>query len=354
MVKICKILCCVLMLFVFTACSEDTLSEHIIINGFGIDFDEYGYKITIRYAGLEELGQEEVMSVSGETVYEAMNNISLTTGKTPIYSSPSYLICSEEVAQNGLDTVLDFFSKFFKTKPTILLYISENSAEDILNIKDENDELISSDIIELITQSGANEKKTVSATVMSFVNDSLGESGSTLVPIISEENGIIFTEKTAVFDDFYMELILNEDETKGYLISTSELDSEVIVIEYEDDKKITVQIVDVISNFDKITDTEFILEIDATVNIISAPLTIEKLDYDIVENKIKVEIKNMVDLCTVQMLENSIDIYNLSGFLYLNYTEFWQENSDNFLSQLSELDVNQVISITFIKELENT
>lgn len=342
------------MLLMLTACTEDTLSEHIIINGFGVDFDGEEYTITVRYAGLDELGQEEVMSVRGETVYEAMNNISVSTGKTPIYSSPSYLICSQDIAENGLDTVLDFFTKYFKTKPTIQLYISESSAEYILNLKDDDDELISSETIELITESGANEQKTVSATVMSFVSDSLGDGKCALVPIISEENGTILSEKTAVFDGFYMICVLNENETKGYLISTSELSQEVIVVDCDDDKKITVQIVEIISNFEMISETEFTLEIDATINIISAPLTIENLDYDLVENEVKEKIEEMVNLCTAQMTENSVDIYNLSTYLYLNYTDYWQKNSDNFLNQLSELDVNLLLSITFIKELEKS
>lgn len=339
MKKIISLLFCLAIVFSLTACQTE-LHEHMIIQGFGIDKDGEDYTVYVRYANLDEENSEEVLVVTGETVYDALNSISLTSGKTPLYSSAMYVVYGKEVAQEGLDTALDFFIRYFKAKPVMRLFVAENTAEEILNAT-KNDELISSSIIEDSVSNKDNIGKTVSATVMSFISDMKSESNASILPVISLENEELSCKTSAVFSDYKYIDSLNEDETKGYLALTGELALTSIVVEMEEKISLELQNVAVTMSTEILENTViFNIKLETTTALTAVPFSINDLNFDELESLVADEIEVLCEMAIEKLQNTNVDFYGFGNNLYLTEKEFWQENSDRFASKLSEIIIN--------------
>lgn len=323
----------------------------MIIKGIGIDYSADEYVVTVRYVDTNEETSEKNYTVQGETVYEALNKLSLTSGKIPLYSAADYLIYSEDVAKMGLDEALDFFVRYFKAKANIGLYVCENQASDILTFE-KDDKLISSDYILESTQNRDNIGKTVNATVLDYVSYMENESQAILVPYLFIEDEEIFGTKSAVFSQYKLEYVFDETNTKAYLAAKGQLTGTTEVIELSTGEKITVEISKTDSSFDgEFTDGKlsFSLCVEVQSVVASMPITLNSLNYDELEQKLEDKIKGEIENClsSDNLLES--DFFGIGNYLYRNYWQNWVSSGESSESFISEdlIDVN--VKIDFIK-----
>ena len=128
---ICLCLAVLLTVLLFSGCAPE-LYERILISAIGVDRTDAGYRITARAAKTQEDGAESCLSGEGRTVPEALNQLAFSTGQKPLYSHNTLVIFGMGCAQDGLNGCVDFFIRHYDSRPTVKVFLSETTAEDIL------------------------------------------------------------------------------------------------------------------------------------------------------------------------------------------------------------------------------
>ncbi len=346
-----------LLVLTFTACTTELYQKNMI-KAIGIDLVADEYEITVRYSTLDEEDDEKIVKSKGDTVYDALNKLSLITGKEQMYSKTSFVVIGEEVAKDGVDKVIDFFIRYFRSRPTVNLYVSKGSASEILNTEIDG-KLIPTDTIQSYTENSENTGKTVTSTVLELISETNGQGTSSILPLIEKtEKDEILCTKSVVLKDYKLVYELSEEETHGFLMAMGQYENGTVVVHDKNDNKISTQvdIKDAMLEYELIEGApKFSLKIKAEAAIVAVPLLDEDANYYEIENLISEEINKLAEQCIKNSHENDIDILSLGYNIYINDSQYWRENSENFEKTIHVMNVNvsTETDITRIGEEDN-
>ncbi len=341
------------VMIILSSCSPE-LSDYMIIKGFGIDYKNDEFTVTVRYIDAnvpEGENNEKNFTVVGDTVFDALNKISLSSGQIPLYSSADYIVYGKGASQNGLNDAMDFFVRYFKAKPSVSVYISSEEASSILEFE-KNDDLLSSETILNTTDNKENQGKTVENCVMDFINDMLGESKSALVPLLEIKEDEIIANRSAVFYDYKLVDTLDEDMTKAFLAISGELKNQDFVVEDVNGGDITLEIMGANTkikseiNDDKVS---FTTDIELKVVIASVPLNITDLSYEDLEKSLEEQYKQLIEKCFSNKMVEKSDFFGFSEILYREETDFYKEHKNMLIDTFEKDFLTVNISTDFIK-----
>lgn len=235
------------------------LNERLIIEAVGVDFSEDGgYTVTVQAldsaspaGGAESEESTELtknLVFTGKTVGEALDGISVHTGKTPLYSQARVLIIGCGAAKTNIGEALDFFLREYTTRTDILIAVSENSAKELLSASFGKNR-IGATVIENALNSGEYTGNVVSIPLYKFINLLLDGKSGAFCPVIGtqkeelSEDSRIEIIGTALFSDNRLNKILGRDETRGLLYLIDRISSADIPLE-ADGGSFTLRIVD--------------------------------------------------------------------------------------------------------------
>ncbi len=343
------------LLILLCGCNSD-LNQYMIVKGFSIDLKDDVYSVALRYESLNEITPEEVVTVEGSTVADAVNKISLISGKEALFSSTGYIICSEKVAKKGLNQSLDFFIRYFKGRPTVKLYITNGEGADIINAKND-DKLIPSSLISDIMGNEENQGKIVTSSVMEFISDSNSENKTAVVPVINLVDKTIETNSSAYFKNYILVGLLSEEQTKGFLALSGKLEYADFVIKDEENNNITVEVQGVEKNTEiKMIDSEpvFSITLNAKIDMEAMPLqgnisNIMEINYDLLEDKCSEKLYQLSNSVFDVINLKEIDLLNFSNQLYLEHSEYWSQNKNIFLKTIPQVEVSLTINSDIIR-----
>lgn len=132
---------CILFLILFlTGCwNYQELNEYAIVTGMSVDYKEGKYEISFLIANGNKTEQEQaktsLITGEGETIYNAIKDISLASPKELYISHLSVVIISEEVARDGISNLLDYLLREPQSHQNFYLLISKDTkASNILSI----------------------------------------------------------------------------------------------------------------------------------------------------------------------------------------------------------------------------
>ncbi len=80
----------------------------------------------------EDGGQSTFFSGEGDTVPEALSQIALESGRTPLYSHNAAILFGMQCAESGIAEQLDFFIRHYDSRPTAKVFLAEDTAESVL------------------------------------------------------------------------------------------------------------------------------------------------------------------------------------------------------------------------------
>ena len=113
----------ILLIFIFilplflTGCARSIqLSEKLLVQGLGIDYENEQYTITLQTISSKETSSEKsstpkkmkTVIAIGKTIKEASYNVVKQTGKEPLYSQTLLLILGNGAIKNGINNFVDF------------------------------------------------------------------------------------------------------------------------------------------------------------------------------------------------------------------------------------------------------
>ena len=328
---VCLALCTGLFLSLSACTSFMELYERLLIHGIGIDCGKNGYVVTVRSSTSSEEEGEEFFKSEGETVLEALNNLSLLTGREPFYSHNYLVVFGRECAKEGLDSSLDFFVRYYNTRPAVKMFLAENTAEEVLGAEKDGKLLRMSELQQLANSSRYN-GKTVGMDILEFVNGVRREGSSPYLPVLKAGEDGVKVVATAIFDGYRLQDYLTLEETRGLLMIRNQVEKGESVISDEAFGTVTLSI-STREGKTQVTLGEdgrprFLVKIQAEADIsaISGGRTrFESGAYGKLEAFVGEELQRQAeDAIRTAVLKNSCDIFGFGNLLYQKYPSFWK------------------------------
>lgn len=240
-VKVISILLLLNIIVIFTGCSNiKQLDERMIIHGVGIDKVEDEFELTIQQFSASDSKEKEegaqVIKTKGNSIMDAFSDLSLKTGKDPLYSQNFLLAIGEDTARKGVNDILDFFIRHYESRPTVKVIVVKGKAEDALGFKRDNKLVMAKDIVS-IAESEKFNSKVMSSNIFQFVGDLKNVTSSPNASFISiekqDDNEVLVANGTAVFKDDKLVGIMNTEDTMGALIINNRIKNGTEVVDIE-------------------------------------------------------------------------------------------------------------------------
>lgn len=234
-------------IFFIAGCSNiEQLDDKMIIHGVGIDRVENTFELTIQKFSVTGSNEKEegaqVVKTKGNSLMDAFSDLSLQTGKTPMFSQNLVLAIGEETAYNGINDILDFFVRYYESRPTVKIIIVKGKAESVLSFK-KDDKLIMAKDIMAITESERINSKVMSSNIFQFVgalkNSTLNPIASIVSVEMQNDEEILAANGTAVFKDDKLAGFIDTNSTRGALIINNRLNGGTEVIDVESVGKVS-------------------------------------------------------------------------------------------------------------------
>ena len=222
-----------------------------IVCGIAVDKGEQKrYHITFETLDLTNSSPEKsmkgkVVEAEGDTISDAVKNASRTTDKELYFSDCKIAVFSREIAENGIDSVLDWFNRDPGPRFTAqMLYSEDKTAGEVLKAEEKTGKMISFQIADSL-QSLVDTGKIFQAPLYQVDNILHGEGKDLAMPCIhtekkGDEESVQISGSAVFRKDRYMGK-LNADDTGNCVFLTGRLQNGVLLVgEKPDDRNISL------------------------------------------------------------------------------------------------------------------
>ena len=333
-------------MLLLTGCqTQPTLNRRLLIRGIGIDLQEDGkYLASIHAmdAGQGENDRVKLLQAEGDSVFDALNHLTMKTGDTPLYSQNLVVIFGKSCLEEGLEKALDFFIRYNETRPTVDVFLSDTTAEDILSVQQDGEYLLTQTIDALADSEQLN-AQVVHVRILDLVNLQYA-GGSPYLPILRAEEGSVSLKGTAVLKNGKLAGELSSDQTRGLLLLTKGIARGTEVIENKDVGKITF----LLSGSDCTVETdlsgkvpEFRIKVTCNANISAIDGAVEQAMgreyYEIFEEQLQERMERLLtDTIETTIQEMNCDVFRFGRRIQQESPEFWRETEDDWEELMTE------------------
>ncbi len=344
--KLKRLLCLVLCAALLTGlwgCGGRELYERLLIHGIGVDAEEDGFLVTVRSSVSPEAEGEEYFKCRGRSVLEALNSLSLSTGRKPFYAHNYLVVFGRNCALEGLDSCLDFFVRYYNTRPAVQMYLAESRAEDILGFQKDGKYLEMAELQKL-GDSSRDTGRTVGVEILDFVNGVKRQGYSPVLPVLrTGEDGVEICA-TAYFDGYMLKGFLTLSETRGYLAVKDKLENGEAVLEGDGLGAVTLSLlggqgkVKMEREADGLPRFSIGVRVRGDVSSVSGGRDrLEPENYSVLEAKLSEELKEEIGSAIEKaVLEDRCDIFGFGALLYRREPEYWLQISENWKELMAQ------------------
>lgn len=246
--------------FCLTGCMDKREIESLAFAvALGVDADSYNNVIASvqiikagskkKEEGTNEPSKAEVYVCSGNTIYDALNNLSQKLGMPIKFSNEKCLIIGEKFAELGVEPIIDLSLRFSDMRPITPILVTQGKASDILNLQTKENP-ISAFAIEALIKAQKRLGFAAVTTNLEFVNSIRSESGITTCGVINidkkdkdvSDNSLILSG-SAVFKKDKLIGFMNNRETRGMQWVKGKVRSGIIVIGTPKENKMSLNII---------------------------------------------------------------------------------------------------------------
>lgn len=361
------------LIFLLTGCwNYRELNQLAITTGIAVDKENDNYKITIMIANSKKSSSSDdsitpsaaVYDGTGQTIYEAFKDTSLSVSKQIYLSHIDVLVLSEEVAKNNLTDVIDFLFRYPQTRNNFYLVLAKDKkASDILKVTTPLETFPSQNLAKNLEITDKLQGFTYTVDFTDFTKSLVSEGINPILPSVTiignseegnkEENvqqnepsTYLKLDILGLFKKDKFVAWANPNQSKGINIINNKIYILGVIIDYQNEKIVT-EITEMKTDFKvennkvKITigATGAIQEVNANVDLYNLK-TIEEIQNSDVE-KIKEYVNDAINLAK----DNKTDIFGFGNYVYKNNPKKWNEIKDKwddkiFPSLEVEIEVN--------------
>ena len=321
-----------------SGCGYPELYERILVHGIGVDLAPEGYRVTVRSSSSAEDEGEELFTCQGETVLEALSSLSLSTGREPFYSHNYLVVFGQECARQGLDRCLDFFIRYYNTRPAVSVFLAEDTAEAVLSAERDG-KLLKMSQLEALGSGGRYNGQSAHVELLDFVNGVLREGGAPVMPVLAAEEGGARVTGTAYFEGCRLKSTLNLDQSRGYLAASDQLEEGELVVSAPELGVVTLSLKEASSRCRTSQVEEglgFTIEVQAEADV-SAKSGGGGADfYPQLEQAAGQLLAQQAESAIRQaVVEDRCDIFGFGNQLYRQSPGYWRENGANWKEQMA-------------------
>ncbi len=348
---------CAALLTGLWGCGGRELYERLLIHGIGVDMEGEEFLVTVRSSISSEDEGEEYFKCRGSSVLEALNSLSLSTGRKPFYAHNYLVVFGKSCGEQGLDHCLDFFIRYYNTRPAVQIYLAEDKAEDILSFQKDGKYLKMGELQQL-GDSSRDTGRTVGVELLDLVNGVKRQGSSPVLPVLRAEEDGVKLVSTAYFNGYKLQGFLTLEETRGYLAVKEKLENGEVVLQERDLGTVTLSLTGgkgEISWEIEGADPSFLLRVRAQgdVSAISGGRNrLEPEDYSTLERcfaeKLRGEIEKAVKKA---VLRDHCDIFGFGALLYREAPERWKSLSEGWKEEMARCKYRVEVS-TKVSRLE--
>lgn len=356
-----KVVCVIVsaaLLCSMCGCGGRELYERLLIHGVGVDADGEEFVVTVRSSISPEDEGEEYFECRGRSVLEALNSLALSTGRKPFYAHNYLVVFGEECARLGLDRCLDFFVRYYNTRPAVQMYLADGEAKDILSFK-VNDRYLKMSELQQLGDSSRDTGRTVGVEILDFVNGVKRQGGSPMLPVLRAEKEKIAITSTAYFDGYVLKGFLNLQQTRGFLAVKNRLSAGEAVIKTQSHGTVTLTLAEsgggIQLNEKGGALPDFLLKakVVGDVSAVSGGRSqMEAEGYGAIEEQLANEIKSEIRAAVNQaVIEDGCDIFGFGALIYRKNPEYWQKLRRNWNEAMSKCEYKIEVTAS-VKRLE--
>lgn len=334
------------------------INEMAIVSSIGIDKDDKNdkYIVSAQIMNSKESEDSEdsqiiVYTKEGDTIHEALRNVTLESPRKLYGNHLSKIVLSEEVAKEEIDNVLDTFNRLSEVRNEfIITVVKDNKASDVLKVLTST-ETIPAEYVKLSLKiadetSGLTYttkldefislylKKGIDPVVPVLKIDKKSKKGTTIDNITTTDPmSKIVIENLAVTNKGKLETYLKSEEVIGYNFLRNQIQKMIIPVKCDD--KNNYASIAILKNKTKSNtskkDNKYIINFDINSEAIITEYNcesnlknekvIEKLEKD-TEKKINRYIKKSLD----KQKETKGKFLGLERLIYLDYPKYKNED----------------------------
>ncbi len=335
-----------------SGCNYPELYERVLIHGIGVDWTGEGYRVTVRSSASAGDEGEELFTCEGETVLQALSDLSLSTGREPFYSHNYLVVFGLDCAENGLDDCLDFFVRYYNTRPAVKMFLSLTTAEEVLSCGKDG-RLMKMSQLQALGRGGRYNGQAAEVEILDFVNAVKGEGSSPVLPVLraGEEGVEVFA--TGFFSGCKLAGLMDLRETRGWLAAMDRLKTGELTVDGPRGGTVTLSLRDVSGKTDADgSDFKIELEVDADISSadraeMEAPDAYAEIE-DSARELLEGEVQGAIDRAVTG---SGCDIFGFGSLLYKKEPEFWRENKESWPDLMKECQY-QVSASVKVRRLE--
>jgi spore germination protein KC len=311
-------------------------------------------------SGSSQSGSSSTIEISSEgtTIFDAARNIIPKLSKKAYYSQIQLLVISDEVAKDGLDKIWDFFERDHEVSRLFrVIVVKTGTAKSIIEATAPVDPIGAVEISDSIdnTSLGKNVKiqafkvsELLSEPLTGLVTGVINPDGSNKLTDMKVDGGAVFKNgKLAGF--------LDDDETRGYLFASNQIQSTILTVANPEEAGDLVSI-EVIGSSGKLTadmingKPKLGVEIEAYGNIGEEQGGANLADLDDVK-KLESECEALIaddirDMTNESQKTLDSDILNYNDMLYKYHYNDFEKLKGNWNTIYSNTDIDINVQFT--------
>jgi spore germination protein KC len=338
------------------------IKELSIVQSMGVDgSSKGGYRLSFQVLKTKESaggggsssdksggsGGAQLFVSSGETLFDAMRNTTLQTGRKLYFSNNQVYIFGESACRDNIETIMDFMQRVPQIKPQTCVYMTRGEAQQVITSSNNGNPLEGKDIAD-ISDGYFNTSKTVQIKLFD-VFKAIADDEDIILPVITsttdaKDTQILRMDGAGVFSRNRLAGYLTPSQVRGYLWVVGKADGGIIVIRPADGQKLSMEVVAQQSKITPCLDEKGRLAVRVEISVHTNIQEIEG-NYQITlgSKKQLTDLERKVVTQEAQAALNQAlrvykaDIFNFSEKIYGRYPEKWQEamkNRDTFLTSL--------------------
>ncbi len=214
------------------------LNDRMLIQGIGVDMQGEQVLVSAHVSQSTKEGKILLQQAEGSTVLEALDKLVQKSGKIPLYSHNMVVVLGKSCAESGVEGVLDFFVRYYETRPSVSLFLSDGKASELFEYQENGEHLDAEDLVR-IGHSGAVNGWSVNVRVIDFVNQLKGAGTAAYLPVLTCNQDGAEVVKTGVFRGDRYEAAFSPEESRVLLLLTDGLYGGQMVAEIPECGKVT-------------------------------------------------------------------------------------------------------------------
>ncbi len=363
-----KILILFLVLFMTGCWNYKELNETAIATGMAIDYDKGEYEVSLLFANgktkEEDKSQITLFSARGNTIYEAIKNISLTTPKDIYISHLSVVIISDEIAKNGLTPVLDYLLREPQSHQNFYIILAkEEKAKNILSIINPLADYPSQNITSSIKITEKLQARITNASFNKFVSKLMQKGISpvtnSIILIGNEENGTkkeeqqnsvtsAFTklDTIGIFKDDKLVSWTTNDESIGINMLLNDIESLYLEIPCDNNNNIIVSTSSYkINNVISKNKINVNIKTNGLINEVGCNIDLQQPNnIEDIEKQAEKKLKDYTYKAIKKAKIYDTDIFGYGNMIYKKYPRYFN-NIKDWNKEFQELSINVNIDL---------